>query len=182
MQAVPAWRAAYLRALERRVADQPPAVQALLRQKLEASPAQEAASPPARTAAPQRSPLTQLNAEIRAARAARLAVAPGEPAPDPDELASARRFREAWDSGRTLDEVERALARKPAQAGPLNSHMLVLQSLAMMRSLSTGYLRHFLVHVETLQWLEQLAAGEAREPAKPAKAARRARTGKSSGA
>jgi hypothetical protein len=44
-----------------------------------------------------------------------------------------------------------------------------------MRGLSTDYLRRFLVHVETLQWLEDAAA---RAPAKPAAPARRARAGK----
>jgi Protein of unknown function (DUF2894) len=51
--------------------------------------------------------------------------------------------------------VEQALARKPAQAGPLNSHVLVLQALELMRELSPDYLRHFLAHVESLQWLER---------------------------
>lgn len=174
-----AWRTFYRQALERRMAGQHAPVQALLRAKL---PAGEDASV-ARLAAPVRtkpapSPLAELNRAIRAEQVARLAPAPGEPAPDPDELPSARRFRAAWDSGRTLDQVEQALARKPAQAGPLNSHMLVLQSLAMMRELSPAYLRHFLVHVETLQWLEQASPLEAKEAGKPAKPARRARAAK----
>lgn len=175
----PAWRALYLQALERRMAVQPGAVQELLSARLpsDSAAALPEAAPAARSQ-PAPSPLAQLNQAIRAAHAARLATAPGEPAPDPDELASARRFRAAWDSGRTLDQVEQAIARKPAQAGPLNSHMLVLQSLAMMRELSTDYLRHFLVHVETLQWLEQASPVEAKGAAKPAKAARRARAGK----
>jgi hypothetical protein len=175
----PAWRALYLQALERRMAGQAGPVQELLRARLPseiAAPNAEAA--PAARAKPAPSPLAQLNQAMRAANAARLATAPGEPAPDPDELASARRFRAAWDSGRTLDQVEQAIARKPAQAGPLNSHMLVLQSLAMMRELSTDYLRHFLVHVETLQWLEQASPVEAKGAAKPAKPARRARAAK----
>ena len=173
------WRALYLRALERRMASQPGPVQELLGARLppdiaEATPA--AAAPPRAMPAP--SPLVQLNLAIRITQAARLATAPGEPAPDPDELASARRFRAAWDSGRTLDQVEQAIARKPAQAGPLNSHMLVLQSLSMMRELSTDYLRHFLVHVETLQWLEQASPVDAKGAAKPAKPARRPRAAK----
>lgn len=170
----PGWRSFYRQALERRMAGHPLAVQELLRAKLAvAHDALPEAQPAARTE-PAPSALAQLNQSIRAANAARLAAAPGEPAQDPDELASARRFRAAWDSGRTLDQVEQAIARRPAQAGPLNSHMLVLQSLAMMRELSTDYLRHFLVHVETLQWLEQAGTGEA----KPAKVGRRVRAAK----
>jgi hypothetical protein len=74
--------------------------------------------------------------------------------------------------------VEEAIARKPANAGPLNSHVLVLQALGMMQTLSPEYLRRFLAHVEALQWLE-LAQGKYPRPqaaqAKAAKAARRSR-------
>lgn len=122
-------------------------------------------------------PLARLNDSIRGATLG----APGaDPAATGDaaELASVRRFRRAWDSGRTLDRVEQAVARKPLQAGPLNSHALVLDALESLRRLSTDYLRHFLLHVESLQWLEQ--AGEkypqkrapARQAGKPARRAR----------
>ena len=175
MSEMQGWRAFYRQALQRRMPAQPEGVQALLRHKLEAVPAPvAAAAAPAPRERPADSPLAALNQAIRQAQAARVVAAPGEPAPDPDELASVRRFRQAWDIDRTLAQVERAIARQPAQAGPLNSHMLVVQSLAMMRELSTDYLRHFLVHVETLQWLEQASALEASPPAKPRKPARRA--------
>jgi hypothetical protein len=82
---------------------------------------------------------------------------PGE-TQDQDELPSARRFMQAWDASRTHDAVEQAITRKPLNAGPLNSHMLVLQSLGLMRGLSPDYLRRFLVHVESLQWLDQASA------------------------
>ena len=175
----PAWQTLYRQALARRLPGQPEAVQALLRPGID-----DAVSQPPAPAAPAQqprppSPLARLTDSLRAAQAARLAPAPGEPPPDPDELASARRFRAAWDSSRVLAQVERAIARKPAQAGPLNSHMLVVHSLAMMRALSTDYLRHFLVHVETLQWLEQASGAEAKQAGKPGKPARRARAAKS---
>jgi hypothetical protein len=176
--AAPSWRSFYRQALERRMAGQPAPVQELLRARLADAPDVVPEAPPAARAKAAASPLAQLNQAIRAANAARLATAPGEPAQDPDELASARRFRAAWASGRTLDQVEQAIARRPAQAGPLNSHMLVLQSLAMMRELSTDYLRHFLVHVETLQWLEQAGSGEAKAAPKAARPARRSRAAK----
>jgi hypothetical protein len=92
------------------------------------------------------------------------------------ELASARRFRSAWGRGRSQDQLQEALARKPAQAGPLNSHVLVLQALELMGELSPDYLRHFLQHVESLQWLEQ--AREVRAPAKAGKAAKSRRAKK----
>lgn len=121
------------------------------------------------------SPLAALNRYIRETVAARAEPAlPGE-TQDPDELLNARRFHRAWNRGRTLDQVEQALARKPSNAGPLNSHALVLQSLDLMRALSPDYLRRFVVHVEALQWLDQASAQSARETAKPAKPARRGR-------
>jgi len=120
-------------------------------------------------------PLAALNRYIRETVAARAEPAlPGE-AQDPDELPNARRFRRAWNRGRTLDQVAQALARKPSNAGPLNSHALVLQSLDLMRALSPDYLRRFLVHVETLQWLDHTGAQAVRETGKPAKPARRGR-------
>jgi hypothetical protein len=104
------------------------------------------------------SPLARLNEHLRAAAARRTApeapVAAGE-AQDPHELASVRRFRQARERSRSLDQVEQAAARKPVNAGPLNSHALVLHSLALMRELSPDYLRRFLLHMESLQWLDQ---------------------------
>ena len=124
-------------------------------------------------------PLAQLNQYIRAARAAahERTAALGE-TQEKNELASVRRFRRAWDTSRTADEVEQAVARKPANAGPLNSHLLVLQSLDLMRGLSPDYLRRFLVHVESLQWLDQASEkypqAQVGQP-KAAKTARRSR-------
>ena len=71
------------------------------------------------------------------------------------EMASVRRFREAWSRIAAEDQVDQAVERGPVNAGPLNSHMLVLRSLALMRKLSPDYLRRFLSHVDTLLWLDQ---------------------------
>jgi hypothetical protein len=99
-------------------------------------------------------PLAELNAYIRRARdAAAEPLQPGE-VHDPEELASVRRFQRAWGSQLALAKFDEALARGPANAGPLNSHALVLRSLATMREISPEYLRRFLLYVETLQWLE----------------------------
>jgi hypothetical protein len=116
------------------------------------------------------SSLASLNVAIRSAAAARAA---GDS--DPEELASARSFRRAWERERSAGQVDQALARRPANAGPLNSHALVLQSLALMRELSPDYLQHFLLHVETLQWLEQAGEKLPRERGTPTKTARRGR-------
>jgi hypothetical protein len=113
-------------------------------------------------------PLKHLNEYIRVA-ATGATPAAGETAGAP-ELASVRRFRSAWGRSRSQQQLEQALARKPAQAGPLNSHVLVLQALELMGELSPDYLRHFLSHVESLQWLER-----SREAAAPGKAGKPAR-------
>lgn len=111
-------------------------------------------------------PLAELNAYIRTVTRS----------PE-GELASVRRFRQAWESGRTLDRLEQAQAKSPANAGPLNSHALVLRSLGLMQELSTDYLRRFLVHAETLQWLEKAREQHPREQTasarKPARRSRR---------
>jgi hypothetical protein len=176
----PATLQAYVEALSRRIPGQPEAVRRLLQEKLRAAQdrlgariadtnAAAVRHPPASCA-----PLAQLNQYIRdAARAPAEPAAPGEEPPAPDELASARRFRQAWHRKRTEEQVELAVARRPANAGPLNSHVLVLQSLAMMQDLSSDYLRRFVAHVEALQWLE--GAAERPPQSQPKKPVRRTR-------
>jgi hypothetical protein len=123
-------------------------------------------------------PLAELNAYIRSARAQRLGLSEDQAAAQ-QELASVRRFRRAWESGRTLDQLEQALARSPANAGPLNSHALVVRSLGLMGELSTDYLRRFLVYAQALQWLEKARETYPRAPAKVAKAPRGSRGSRS---
>ena len=147
-----------LEALARRIPGQPEAVRRVLQARFEARVAQYAADTDAdhagsvfkpRTSA--RQPASPLGALAQLLRDARPAadIAGG------DELTSARRFREAWDAQRALEKLDLALAQRPAQAGPLNSHALVLQSLELMRAASPRYLRQFVLHVETLQWLAE---------------------------
>lgn len=81
----------------------------------------------------------------------------GADAPAP-EMHSLQRFREVWAKVSAEDQLARALARGPDNAGPLNSHRLVLRTLTLMRELSPDYLRHFLAHLDTLLWLEQAQA------------------------
>jgi hypothetical protein len=64
--------------------------------------------------------------------------------------------------------VVQATHRAPENAGPLNSHMLVLRTLGLMRELSPHYLRRFLSHTETLLWLEQ-AQGQLKSAQSPTK-------------
>ncbi|MFZ4288137.1 DUF2894 domain-containing protein [Variovorax sp. HJSM1_2] len=84
------------------------------------------------------------------------------------ELKSVRRFRETWSKIAAVQQVDRALVRAPENAGPLNSHMLVLHSLAQMRGLSPDYLQRFMSHVDTLLWLDQAQQKPAPAEVKPA--------------
>lgn len=129
-----------------------------------------AASPSVAPAA-QSGPLAQLLRELQpSGQAAGAATAPqgaamGVPAPAPllaqddgaslSELGSVRRFGEVWAKVSAQQQVDRALDRGPENAGPLNSHRLMLRALSLMRDLSPDYLRRFLSQVDTLLWLEQ---------------------------
>jgi hypothetical protein len=184
----------YLDVLSQRIATAPEAVQRVLENKLDtALTALESRlqrpKPAAREAGEQQSaaPLAALNRYIEGLRQPVDGPLQGlgldKPpdhgiASDADarkELPSARRFREAWSRIAAEDQVTQAVERGPANAGPLNSHMLVLRTLARLRGLSPDYLRRFLSHVETLQWLEQ--ASQTIAPVKP-KPARRSRVKK----
>lgn len=181
-------RLRYLEVLAQRLASAQPATRQLLlarwhadRAVLEARCRQPAASGSvARTpqAGPGRAtPLADLNHYIRSAsRAAAAASTHALPGEDASELRSLRDFRETWSRIAAVDQVDAAVIRGPENAGPLNSHSLVLRSLALMRSLSPDYLRRFLSQMDTLMVLEQ-ASERQREPvsrAKP-KAVRRKR-------
>jgi hypothetical protein len=149
-----------LEALARRVRDEPRSADPAPR-RLATRPAREATL------------LGQLTEELRASAGRPIATA--TPAtPVRDELPSVERFRRAWAAVRAQAQVAQGAARIPANAGPLNSHALVLQTLSLMQDLSPAYLAHFLRHVESLQWLEQAAAARTSAKAAPSvKPARR---------
>ena len=88
-------------------------------------------------------------------------------------MKSVRQFSEVWSKISAEQQVVQALHRGPENAGPLNSHKLVLRSLSLMRALSPDYLRRFLSHADTLLWLEQAQSqSRAKPPAAKPKAAR----------
>jgi hypothetical protein len=176
----------YLQALARRMQAAAPAVQPLLQARLqqalaempEVAPGQGVAAqpaaprPPIRGAAAQEpaTPLGRLNAHI--ANAALVDESEGlRSGADRRDLRSARRFRETWALISAETQVDQAVHRGPENAGPLNSHSLMLRTLGLMRELSPDYLRCFLAHADTLLWLEQ-AYGQLKQPAGKAKAAR----------
>ncbi|MES2612762.1 MAG: DUF2894 domain-containing protein [Pseudomonadota bacterium] len=170
----------YMEALARRMQTQPPAVQELLARRLQAGVAEYAerarasVAPPAAPPPPAApSPLAQLNGDLAArARAEADHVRTSESA-SMSEMKSVRQFSEVWSKISAEQQVTQALHKAPENAGPLNSHKLMLRSLGLMRALSPDYLRRFMAQMDALLWLEQTNA----ELARPApRAARPNRT------
>jgi len=85
-------------------------------------------------------------------------------AKQPPELKSLRYFRRSWSRLSLEQQLSRALAQAPENAGPLNSHFLMLQSLIRMRDIAPGYLENFIVYAEALLWLEQADPGRGGGP------------------
>lgn len=71
------------------------------------------------------------------------------------ELQTTQYFRETWSKLSVGKRVTHALDQAPQNAGPLNSHRLVLRSLATMREISPDYLSRFTSYVDTLLALDQ---------------------------
>jgi len=66
-------------------------------------------------------------------------------------------FRQQLGKISVQKQVTQAIAQAPQNAGPINSHMLVLRSLGMMRDLSPDYLNRFMAYVDTLFFLDAAA-------------------------
>lgn len=77
------------------------------------------------------------------------------------ELKALRHFRSTWSRLSLERQLARALAQAPDNAGPLNSHFLVLQALIRMRDIAPQYLEGFIAHVDALWWLERADPGRA---------------------
>ena len=95
--------------------------------------------------------LSQSNADSggTADTVAQSVVAMGRP-----ELKSVRNFRKTWSRLSTDKQLRQALDQAPKNAGPINSHMLVLRSLALMRDISPDYVNRFMSYVDALLCLE----------------------------
>jgi len=72
------------------------------------------------------------------------------------ELPLLDRFRTLWAGLRTQAQMRQSLEPVTADAGPLNSAVLVHRSLTLMRTLSPGYLQHFIAYVDALSSLERM--------------------------
>lgn len=83
------------------------------------------------------------------------------------ELKATQYFRQTWSKLSVDKRVTRALTQAPKNAGPINSHNLVLRSLAVMRDISPDYLNQFTSYVDTLLCLDQCERKEKQSPVKP---------------
>ncbi|MBO9716170.1 MAG: DUF2894 domain-containing protein [Pseudoxanthomonas sp.] len=99
------------------------------------------------------------------------------PLPVLDEL------RTVWSRMRNDRQLRESLDQVPADAGPLNSDMLVHRALQLMQATAPGYLQHFIAYADALSSLQQLREGGAGEAAaapagrKPARTRTRKRAG-----
>ncbi len=84
------------------------------------------------------------------------------------ELKTVRESRATWAKLSVDRQVSSAMKQAPQNAGPINSHMLVLRSLAMMQAISPDYLSRMVSYVDTLL---SLTPGEKEVPVKRKKAA-----------
>ncbi|WP_083953636.1 DUF2894 domain-containing protein [Thauera butanivorans] len=111
-----------------------------------------------------RSPLAELLAH--AARSGANAAAPAQaaspvgPGTPAVELKSLRYFGSTWSRLSLEQQLSQALAQAPDNAGPLNSHFLVLQALIRMRDIAPQYLENFMSYADALLWLDLLDPGK----------------------
>lgn len=83
----------------------------------------------------------------------------------PTELKSVSYFRNTWSRLSAEKQVSKALEQAPRNAGPINSHVVALRALALMRDTAPDYLNRFLSYADTL-----LSLDPAERPAAPAAA------------
>ncbi|OGB29645.1 MAG: hypothetical protein A3F78_02475 [Burkholderiales bacterium RIFCSPLOWO2_12_FULL_61_40] len=83
------------------------------------------------------------------------------------ELKTMRYFRNTWSKLSVEKQVTQALGQAPKNAGPINSHMLVVRSLALMREISPDYLNRYISYVDTLLCLDQSDKKSKPLPKKP---------------
>ncbi|MDH6169082.1 hypothetical protein M2282_004246 [Variovorax boronicumulans] len=99
--------------------------------------------------------------------------------PATNELKMLQFFRSTWSKLSAERRLTQSLARLPQNAGPLNSHNLVHQSLTLMRELSPEYLNKFVSYVDALLWVDQANAGNAPSGADAPRAESGKKTGRS---
>lgn len=75
-------------------------------------------------------------------------------APVPQELKTVRTARETWARLSVERQLSLAVRQGPANAGPINSHMLILRSLTMMQAISPDYVSQLVSYADTLLALD----------------------------
>ncbi|QYF93341.1 DUF2894 domain-containing protein [Massilia sp. PAMC28688] len=98
----------------------------------------------------------------------------------PVELKTVRDARATWARLSVDRQLSMAMQQAPKNAGPINSHMLVLRALAMMQSISPDYMNRMVSYVDTLLALDpgEIEVPVKRKRAAPAKAGKPARAAK----
>ena len=103
------------------------------------------------TSPAQPSPMATLLQDMQAQSAPQ---ASGKTAGWPAENPRIQQFRKQLSQISVQKQVTQAIAQAPQNAGPINSHMLVLRSLGLMRDISPDYLNRFMGYVDTLLILD----------------------------
>ncbi|MDX9886017.1 DUF2894 domain-containing protein [Thauera sp.] len=141
-----------MRKIERRLA--------ALRERFGRAGGEARATAPAR---PERGSLADLLAHVASHAAVPVAssasAVAGAGAAPSTELKALHHFRSTWSRLSLEQQLSRALAQAPDNAGPLNSHFLVLQALMRMRDIAPSYLEGVVAHAQALLWLEQADGG-----------------------
>ena len=145
-----------------------------LRARLAEAPQRSAT--PATMAAP--SPLALLLQDMAPSDHANTARQPQQSPGWRAESPRVQQFRKQLRKISVQKQVSQALAQAPQNAGPINSHMLVLRALGLMRDISPDYLNRFMNYVDTLLCLDE--AQRQQQPSK--KSATASRTGRKKGA
>jgi hypothetical protein len=83
-------------------------------------------------------------------------------------------FRQQLSKLSVQKQVTHAMAQAPQNAGPINSHMLVLRSLGLMRDASPDYINRFMTYLDSLLCLDEAD----KVKLTPKKAAAAAKSGK----
>ena len=157
----------YLEVLAKRATHQPEAVQRLLTTALSKGLAALCArlaqvqGTVAQPSKPSHGPLGELTRYVAQHAVATAGEAANEADAAPSELKAVRAFRKTWSQFSVDKQLNQALGLAPKNAGPINSHMLVLRSLAQMRDISPDYLNRFISYVDALQCLDQANQGQA---------------------
>ena len=113
--------------------------------------AQLSGLPATEPAASLSSPLAQLLQEMTRATGETQPIQPNAWRAESPRI---QQFRKQLGQISVQKQVTQAMAQAPQNAGPINSHMLVLRSLGLMREASPDYLGRFMVYLDTLLCLD----------------------------